>query len=107
MYLDMLGSIDTFPTKASLHRTVEPAYTEAEEFSYPTNLGNYYSDEETHDLFTEVSNNVIQSAKAVDNAIVNALENGYSVQDAVNVNLALRAYQANCSVAKSTFELKI
>lgn len=107
MYLDMLGSIDTLPTKASLSRTVEPAYTEAEQQNYTPDLGGYYSDETTQDLFTEVSNNVIRSAKALDNAMVNALENGYGVQDAVNMNLALRAYQANCMVAKSTFELKI
>ena len=108
MYLDMLGSIDTLPTRESLNRTVEPSYTEAEEFQYPApNFSGYYSDQETTDLYNTVSNNVINSAKALDNAMVNALENGYGVQDAVNMNLALRAYQANCTVAKSTFELKI
>ena len=107
MYLDMIGSIDTFPTRASLDRTVEPSYTEAEYFDYPADLSGYYSNQETRDLYEEVANNVAESAQALDNAIVQALENGMGVQDAVNVNLALRAYQANCSVAKSTFELKI
>ena len=107
MYLDMIGSIDTFPTKPSLNRTVEPISIVEEKLDYPANLSGYYSDKETQDLYTTVSNNVIQSAETLDNAMVNALENGYGVQDAVNINLALHAYKANCFVAKSTFELKI
>lgn len=108
MYLDMLSGIDTFPTRGSLNRTVEPIQIvdKETEHNHP-NFSGYYSDSETTDLYTEVSNNVINSAKALDNAMVQALENGYGVQDAVNMTLALRAYQANCAVAKSTFELKI
>ena len=107
MYLDMISSIDTLPTRASLDRTVEPSYTEAEYFDYPADLSGYYSNQETHDLYTEIANNVAQSAEVLDKAIVQGLENGMGVRDAVNYNLALRAYQANCYVAKTTFELKI
>lgn len=106
-YLSLIGSIDTFPTRESLNATVPAAYTEAEDFGQQPDFSNYYSDPETTDLYTQVSNNVKNSAQAVDNALMSALENGYGVQDAVNITLAMRAYQANCTVAKSTFELKI
>lgn len=106
-YLSLIGGIDTLPTRESLNATVTPAYTEAGDFESMPNFGGYYSDPETTDLYTEVSNNVKNAAKALDNAMVAALESGFGVQEAVNMNLALHAYQANCMVAKSTFELKI
>ena len=105
-YLSLIGSIDTFPTRESLNATVPAAYTEAEDFVQP-DLSGYYSDPETTDLYTQAANNVKNSAQAVDNALMAALENGYGVHDAVNITLAMRAYQANCAVAKSTFELKM
>jgi hypothetical protein len=73
----------------------------------PIDLSNYYSDLASRDLLTEVAQNVAESADALDSAMVSALENGMSVQDACNVNAAFHAYQANCAVLKSTFELKI
>ena len=73
----------------------------------PIDLSNYYSDLASRDLLTEVAQNVAESANALDSAMVQALENGMSVQDACNVNAAFHAYQANCAVLKSTFELKI
>ena len=107
-YLALIGSIDTFPTRESLNATVPAAYTEAGDFEQPQpDLSGYYSDPETANLYAEVANNVKDSAEAVNNALMTALENGYGVQDAVNITLAMRAYQANCAVAKSTFELKI
>lgn len=106
-YIALVSGIDTFPTRESLNATVAPAYTETEDFESMPNFSGYYSDPETTDLYAEVSNNVKNSAKALDNAMVSYIENGYGVQEAVNMNLALRAYQANCAVAKSTFELKI
>ena len=50
---------------------------------------------------------MVQAARDLDNAMVSALQNGYSVQDAVNIQLAKTAYEANARVAKSTFELSI
>ena len=70
-------------------------------------LSNYYSDVMPGDLLQTVSENVVQSAHDLDNAMVNALQNGYTVQDAVNIQLAKSAYEANCRVAKTTFELSI
>ena len=75
-------------------------------------LSNYYSDIRPEDLLTMTGNNVAQSAEALDNAMVSAIENGYTVQDAVNIHLAKAAYQANCAVFSavnemSTFEFLI
>ena len=55
-----------------------------------------------------------KSAEDLDNAMVSAIENGYSVNDAVNIKLAQHAYAANCKVFNmiadmqtSTFELTV
>ena len=106
-YLGLIGSIDTFPTRESLYTSVAPAYTETSDYQAPPDFSGYYSNPEIADLYSHVSENVKNSYKALDNAMVNALENGFGVREAVNMNLALRAYQANCTVANSTFELKI
>ena len=107
LYLGMIESVTTFPTRGSMETPVPAVYTQLSDFDTQADLSGYYSDPETTDLFTQVSNNVEKAAKMLDDVMVNALENGFGVQDAVNINLALRAYQANCAVAKSTFELKI
>ena len=55
-----------------------------------------------------------KAAEDLDNAMVSAIENGYSVNDAVNIKLAQHAYAANCKVFNmiadmqtSTFELTV
>ena len=73
----------------------------------PVDLNNYYSNLSSSNLLVELGQNVAQSADALDSAMVAALENGMTVQDACNINAALHAYQANCVVLQSTFELKI
>ena len=70
-------------------------------------LSNYYSNVMPGDLLQTVSENVVQAARDLDNVMVSALENGYTVQDAVNIQLAKSAYEANARVAKTTFELSI
>ncbi len=70
-------------------------------------LSSYYSEVMPGDLLQSVSENVVQAAHDLDNALSNALQNGYSVQDAVNIQLAKTAYEANCRVAKTTFELSV
>lgn len=109
MYLNMIDSIGTFPTRASLSQTVPAAYTQADDFEQPpVDLSGYYSpDSRATDLWTEVANNLKDSVETLDNVMVAALENGMGIQDAVNINLAMQAYKANAFVAKSTFELKV
>ena len=59
------------------------------------------------DLLTKAGQNVVTSAHALDEAMVNALANGYTVQDICNIKSAEFAYKANCSVFKSTFEISV
>ena len=82
------------------------------EDSSTVDLSNYYSNIRPEDLLANAGDNVAKSAEDLDNAMVSAIENGYSVNDAVNIRLAKNAYQANCTVfnaindmQKSTFEL--
>ena len=107
LYAGLIDNIGTFPSRASLSQTVPAAYTQPEDFSEPVDLSNYYARLANSDLLHEVANNVAESASQLDSAMMQALENGMSVEDAVNVNCALHAYRANCMVAKSTFELRI
>jgi len=65
-------------------------------------------------LLANAGENVAKSAEDLDNAMVSAIENGYSVNDAVNIKLAQHAYAANCKVFNmiadmqtSTFELTV
>ena len=76
--------------------------------SSDVDLSNYYRDlEASGDLLNQVSQNVVQSLQTLDQAMVNGLQNGMSVQDVCNIKLAKAAYGANCFVMKSTFELMI
>ena len=61
----------------------------------------------TANALQTVAENVVKSSNDLNNAMVNALENGYTVQDAVNIQEAKAAYEANCRVAKSTFEIAV
>lgn len=99
------------PSRTALDNKI-PAVEE--ETSSAVDLSNYYSNIHHKDLLTSVGENVSESAKELDNVIVSALQNGYSVNDAVNIKLAKAAYQANCAVFNavndiqdSTFELLI
>ena len=75
-------------------------------------LSNYYNEVRPEDLLVKTGQNVIESAQALDNTMVIAMQNGYSVQDVCNIKLAEMAYKANAfvfdSVAEiSTFELDV
>ena len=89
-----------------------PAVTR--EDSSTVDLSNYYSNIRPEDLLANAGENVAKSAEDLDNAMVSAIENGYSVNDAVNIKLAQHAYAANCKVFNmiadmqtSTFELTV
>ncbi|MBQ4115176.1 hypothetical protein IJD34_07200 [bacterium] len=75
-------------------------------------LSHYYDNLESGDLITKIGQNLAQSAEALDSAMVSAIENGFSVQDACNIHAAKAAYMANCAVFDmatdvSTFELSV
>lgn len=75
-------------------------------------LSNYYNEVRPEDLLTKAGQYLVESAQKVDNSMVVAMQNGYSVQDVCNIRLAEMAYKANAYVFDiatevSTFELKI
>lgn len=108
LYLNMIDSIGTFPTRASLSQSVPAAYTEADDYQQDVDLSGYYSpNSEATDLWSEAANNLKDATETLNNVMIAALENGMGVQDAVNINMAINAYKANAYVAKTTFELMI
>ena len=75
-------------------------------------LSNYYNEVRPEDLLTKAGQHLVESAQKVDNAMVSALQDGFTVQDVCNMKLAEIAYKANAYVFDiasnvSTFELKI
>lgn len=75
-------------------------------------LSNYYSNIRPEDLLSQTGRNVTQSAEALDNAMVSAIQNGYGVNEACNIKMAEMAYKANAYMFKvasdvSTFLLEI
>jgi hypothetical protein len=61
-------------------------------------LSNYYDRVKPEDLLVKTGQNVIESAQVLDNSMVVAMQNGYSVQDVCNIRLAEMAYKANAYV---------
>ena len=87
------------------------SYT-AEDNAKTVDLTNYYNEVKPEDLLTKTGRHVIESAQALDNTMVIAMQNGYSVQDVCNIRLAKMAYKASAYVFDSarkmtTFELDV
>ena len=87
------------------------SYT-AEDNAKTVDLTNYYNEVKPEDLLTKTGRHVIESAQALDNTMVIAMQNGYSVQDVCNIRLAEMAYKASAYVFDSarkmtTFELDV
>ena len=100
------------PSKNALNSNVSKTPDVLQEEYSTVDLSNYYSNIHPEDLLSQTGENVAKSAQDLDNAMVSAIENGYSVNDAVNIHLAKAAYAANCNVFKaavemSNFEIKI
>lgn len=112
IYSGIIEELSSYtPSRGALDNKT-PAVTREESSS--VDLSNYYSNIRPEDLFANAGDNVAKSAEDLDNAMVSAIANGYSVNDAVNIKLAKVAYQANCTVfnaindmQKSTFELTV
>lgn len=115
------GLIEGFAPKTTLPVPAVEAEKQNTEVYYggsykaPTeevDLSNYYNEVRPEDLLVKTGQNVVESAQALDNTMVIAMQNGYSVQDVCNIRLAEMAYKANAfvfdSVAEiSTFELDV
>lgn len=107
LYPALIDSVSPLYTGKSTLSAVDPVQKNYEENRPPVDLNGYYAELENSGLLEQVSKNVVQSAQTLDNTMVQALQNGYSVQDVCNIKLAEMAYKANCYVMKSTFELQI
>ena len=104
LYTDLVN-YPAVPVKTSM-APIDPVKQEFEQDnSY--NFNNYYSDVEYDDPLSIAGSGVLKTSEELGEAMISALENGFSVQDACNIKLAQIAYQASCTVFKSTFELKI
>ena len=112
IYSGIIEDLSSYiPSRTALDSKT-PAVTR--EDSSTVDLSNYYSNIRPEDLLANAGENVAKSAEDLDNAMVSAIENGYSVNDAVNIKLAQHAYAANCKVFNmiadmqtSTFELTV
>ena len=75
-------------------------------------LSNYYNEVRPEDLLTKTGQQVVEAAQILDNTMVVAMQNGYSVQDVCNIRLAEMAYKASARVFDvaseiSTFALHV
>lgn len=112
IYSGLIENRDAVSGRNASESAKVPTLTSSDVENSKVDLSNYYSNIRPEDLLTMAGNNVSQSAEALDNAMVSAIQNGYTVQDAVNIHLAKAAYQANCTVFNaindmSTFELSV
>ena len=107
LYSGLVESITQTSGRNASASAVRPTQVASNYSPAPVDLSNYYSNIETADLLQHLAENVAQSAEDLDNAMVSALENGMSVNDACNISAAKAAYTASCNMLKSPFELEI
>lgn len=79
---------------------------------HSVDLSNYYNEIRPEDLLTKAGQYFVESSKNLDNTMVVAMQNGYSVQDVCNIKLAEMAYKASVYVFDvaedmSTFALDV
>ena len=75
-------------------------------------LSNYYNEVLPEDLLTKSGQYLVESSHKLDNTMITAMQNGYSVQDVCNIRLAEMAYKASAFVFDavseiSTFEVDV
>lgn len=76
------------------------------------NLNNYYAQTKIENFIAKAGSDLVASAERLDNTMVIAIQNGYSVQDVCNIRLAEMAYKASANVFDiaeeiSTFALDV
>ena len=81
----------------------------AEDFDSPrVDLNNYYANVQPTEVNNSFGSNISQLSQNLSDAIINAVENGFSPQDAVYIQKAKAAYETMINIAKkSNFELEI
>ena len=88
----------TEPVPAVSREETESSATYYGGNSYGSNqdidLSNYYNEVRPEDLLVKSGQYFIESSQKLDNSMVVAMQNGYSVQDVCNIRLAEMAYKA-------------
>ncbi len=107
IYSGLLENMSATTGRNAPEAATVPTYSTSDVESSQVDLNNYYSNIRPEDLLATAGANVVQSAQDLDNAMVSALQNGYSVQDACNIKLAQTAYQANCAVYDSIIDMSV
>lgn len=115
-------SIEFYSPKSTMPVPAVQAESTSEKSTYDGNyssddeqsvdLSNYYNDVRPEDLLTKAGQYFVESSKNLDNTMVVAMQNGYSVQDVCNIKLAEMAYKASAYVFDvaedmSTFALDV
>ena len=103
----MPSVIQVPPTRHETLAPVEPLVQDNEQGYEYYDFSNYNPEIDFGDPVEVSGGNVVHTAEQLGEAMVQALENGFSVQDACNIKMAQVAYKASCAVFKSTFELTI
>ena len=93
--------------RAAYEEAQAQSAAEIEQDTPKVDLNNYYTNVHYDGMNADVGTNLTKAAQDLDNAVVNAVKNGMSLEDAVKIQTAKAAYSANANVAKSTFELEI
>lgn len=90
---------------------IEPVVNDDEQGFEQYDFSNYNPDvDEFADPVQVAGQGVVQNSANLGDAMVQALENGFTVQDACNIKLAQIAYKASCSAFKaavSTFDIGV
>ena len=97
------------PIKAIDNAKQDTPNVAAEDFESPkVDLNNYYANVQPSEENNSFGSNLSQLSQKLSDAVISAVENGYSPQDAVYIQKAKTAYQAMLNVANnSTFEIEI
>ena len=69
------------------------------------NLNNYYAQTKIENFMAKAGTDLIASAERLDNSMVQAINNGYSVQDVCNIRLADIAYKASARAFEAAEEM--
>ena len=103
----MIDSANTFAGVSEYQKEQLPNVAATEETTPEVDLSNYYSNVAPMNLDAQAQQGLKAASQTLDNAVSAAVQHGMSTQDAINIQSAKAAYQANSQVLKSTFELAV
>lgn len=104
---EFINGLITYPNKNNFNLPIKPVDDDFNNEDPQTVLKDYYKEFPPRQTLEQLGQNLRKTANFLDNTLTNAVKNGYSVQDIVNIKRADTAYRANLNIFKSTFELKI